>query len=139
MPPTPHLDLAIWNFGIQESVTFNEPTREVFPGAPTLENGYMYVNEAPGFGVDLNEELAAKYPPGDRRLLGARPQTRRHRRATVMDRRRCRGRPGSQTRCIAFGVPTPCLPFRGRPQGVAPTFPPSVCRNLSHRFVAPVR
>ena len=27
-----------------------------------MKNGYMYVNEAPGWGVDLNEELAKKYP-----------------------------------------------------------------------------
>ncbi len=57
-----HLDLAIWNFGIQESVSFNDKTREVFPGCPTMENGYMHINEAPGFGVDLNEDLAAKFP-----------------------------------------------------------------------------
>jgi mannonate dehydratase len=57
-----HLDLAIPNFGIQESVRFNNRTREVFPGCPTVKNGYMYVNEAPGFGVDINEELAAKFP-----------------------------------------------------------------------------
>jgi len=57
-----HLDLAIWNFGIQESVHFNDRTQEVFPGCPWVENGYMHINEAPGFGVDLNEELAAKFP-----------------------------------------------------------------------------
>ena len=57
-----HLDLAIWNFGIQESVSFSDRTREVFSGCPTIENGYMHIHEAPGFGVDLNEELAAKYP-----------------------------------------------------------------------------
>jgi mannonate dehydratase len=57
-----HLDLAIWNFGIQESVRFNEATQEVFPGCPWVENGYMHVHEAPGFGVDINEELAAKHP-----------------------------------------------------------------------------
>jgi mannonate dehydratase len=56
-----HLDLAIPNFGIQESVHFNDRTREVFPGCPSVKNGYMYVNEAPGFGVDINEELAAKF------------------------------------------------------------------------------
>ena len=61
-----HLDLAIWNFGIQESVSFSDRTREVFPGCPTMENGYMRVNEAPGFGVDLNEELAARYPLPER-------------------------------------------------------------------------
>jgi mannonate dehydratase len=57
-----HLDLAIPNFGIQESVRFNDKTQEVFPGCPTVKNGYMYINEAPGFGVDINEELAAKFP-----------------------------------------------------------------------------
>ncbi len=60
-----HLDLAIHNFGIQESQTFRDSTREVFPGAPTIKNGYFHINEAPGFGVDLNEELAKKYPYPD--------------------------------------------------------------------------
>lgn len=41
---------------------FSEKLREIFPGAPTMKDGYMYVNEAPGLGVDVNEELAAKYP-----------------------------------------------------------------------------
>ncbi len=57
-----HLDLAVHNFGIQESVQFNDPTLEVFPGTPALKNGYLFVNEAPGLGVDLNEALARKFP-----------------------------------------------------------------------------
>lgn len=57
-----HIDYAIWNFGIQESVNFNEAMLEVFPGSPYVKNGYMYVNEAPGLGVDINEKAAAKYP-----------------------------------------------------------------------------
>ena len=57
-----HLDLAIHNFGIQESVQFNQATQDVFPGMPTIKNGYMHVNEAPGWGVDLNEDLAKKFP-----------------------------------------------------------------------------
>jgi len=57
-----HLDLAIPNFGIQESVRFSDKTKEVFSGCPTIKNGYMYVNEAPGFGVDIDEKLAAKFP-----------------------------------------------------------------------------
>jgi mannonate dehydratase len=56
-----HLDLAVHNFGIQETVEFTGPVAEVFPGSPTIKNGYAYVNEAPGLGVDLNEELAAKF------------------------------------------------------------------------------
>ena len=57
-----HLDLAIRNFGIQESVHFSQKLRDIFPGHPTMKNGYMYINEKPGWGVDIDEELAAKYP-----------------------------------------------------------------------------
>ena len=35
-----------------------------------LDDGYMYVNEAPGLGVDVNEELAAKYPLPDVQMNG---------------------------------------------------------------------
>lgn len=58
-----HIDLAIWNFGIQEAQHFKELTYDVFPGTPTVKNGYMHVNEAPGLGIDINEKLAKKYPP----------------------------------------------------------------------------
>jgi mannonate dehydratase len=57
-----HIDLAVWNFGIQEGPRFNDLTREVFPGTPTIENGYLFVNEAPGLGIDIDEEKAKKYP-----------------------------------------------------------------------------
>jgi mannonate dehydratase len=57
-----HIDLAIWNFGVQESVFFGDKTKEVFPGTPEIKKGYLYINEAPGLGVDVNEALAAKYP-----------------------------------------------------------------------------
>ena len=60
-----HLDLNIHNFGIQESKDFNEATREVFPGTHTLENGYAILNEAPGWGVDFDEEKSKKYPLSD--------------------------------------------------------------------------
>jgi mannonate dehydratase len=58
------LDLASSNFGIQESVSFDDPTREVFSGCPELKNGYLYANEAPGWGIELDEKAAAKYPFG---------------------------------------------------------------------------
>ncbi len=57
-----HLDVALPNFGIQEAARFSDQLREVFPGSPTMNKGYMSVNEAPGFGVEVNEKLAAKYP-----------------------------------------------------------------------------
>lgn len=61
-----HIDLAVWNFGIQESHFWNERAQAVFPGCQTYKNGYMYINEAPGLGVDINEKEAAKYPIGTR-------------------------------------------------------------------------
>ncbi len=56
------LELASYNFGIHESGVFPERTREVFPGCPETKDGYLYANEAPGLGIDLDEALAAKYP-----------------------------------------------------------------------------
>lgn len=65
-----HIDYAIWNFGIQEraKMLLSEVMQEVFPGTPTVKDGYMYVNEAPGLGVDIDEKLAAKYPIPDKQL-----------------------------------------------------------------------
>lgn len=59
-----HIDLAVWNFGIQESHFWSEKAQAVFPGCQTYRNGYMYINEAPGLGVDIDEKEAAKYPIG---------------------------------------------------------------------------
>jgi mannonate dehydratase len=59
-----HIDLAVWNFGIQEAVSFSDKMLEVFSGCPTMNKGYMSVNEVPGLGVDINEKEAAKYPIG---------------------------------------------------------------------------
>ena len=63
-----HIDFAVWNFGIQESVHFSDRIQEIFTGCPYVENGYMYVNEVPGLGVDINEKEAAKYPLPDKQL-----------------------------------------------------------------------
>jgi mannonate dehydratase len=57
-----HLDLVSHNFGIQEWAGISETLHEVFPGSPILKDGYVYANDKPGLGIDINEELAAKYP-----------------------------------------------------------------------------
>ena len=58
-----HLDLISPNFGIQVFSGHPEVEQEVFPGCPyTDDKGYLYVNDKPGLGVDLDEELAKKYP-----------------------------------------------------------------------------
>jgi mannonate dehydratase len=57
-----HIDLAVWNFGIQEAVRFNDKLRAVFPDAPFMQKGFMHIVEKPGLGVDIDEKEAAKYP-----------------------------------------------------------------------------
>lgn len=57
-----HIDLAVWNFGIQEAALISDKSRAIFPGSPTMKDGYMYVNEVPGLGVEVDEKEAAKYP-----------------------------------------------------------------------------
>ena len=58
-----HMDLATWNFALQEGGgVFSDYLRELFPGCCTKENGYIIVNDNPGFGIDINETLAARNP-----------------------------------------------------------------------------
>ncbi len=58
------LDVACYNFGIQEWTFPNDHLLEVFEGYPVVKDGYAYVNEKPGWGVEINEKAAAKYPYG---------------------------------------------------------------------------
>ena len=57
-----HLDLVSANFGVQEFPGMAEAEYEMFPGAPEVRGGYLYPNDKPGLGVDLDEALAAKHP-----------------------------------------------------------------------------
>jgi mannonate dehydratase len=60
-----HLDLWAPNFGVQEWCRFNDLCYDIFPGLPELRGGYLYPNDKPGLGIDIDEELAAKYPCKD--------------------------------------------------------------------------
>jgi mannonate dehydratase len=66
------LDVTSPNFGIQEWTYPNDAVKEVFDGYPIVKEGYVYANEKPGWGVEVNEKVAAKYPfgaeKGDRKL-----------------------------------------------------------------------
>lgn len=57
-----HLDLASPNFGIQEWAGLSDAEREVFPGCPEVRGGFAYVSDRPGFGIDLDEAAAARFP-----------------------------------------------------------------------------
>jgi len=56
-----HFDLSVPNFGIQEYMRHTPETDAVFPHAYTFESGMMHPGEAPGLGVDIDEDMAAKY------------------------------------------------------------------------------
>lgn len=60
-----HLDVWAPNFGIQEWCRFNEQAYDIFPGLPEVRGGYMYPNDKPGLGIDIDEKLAAKFPCED--------------------------------------------------------------------------
>jgi mannonate dehydratase len=60
------LDLVAHNFGIQEGPSFPDPLKEVFTNCPVVKNGYMYANEGPGWGMEVNESVAKKFPYGTR-------------------------------------------------------------------------
>jgi mannonate dehydratase len=70
-----HIDLASRNFGVQEWSGTEPPNfviqelkgprdalLDVFPGLPEFRQGYVYANDLPGLGVDIDEVQAARYP-----------------------------------------------------------------------------
>jgi mannonate dehydratase len=56
------LELASYNFGIHEGAIFQDNTKEVFVGCPEVKDGYMFAQEKPGLGMEVDEKLAAKFP-----------------------------------------------------------------------------
>ncbi|MDB5675208.1 MAG: bifunctional D-altronate/D-mannonate dehydratase [Sphingomonas bacterium] len=56
-----HFGLSVPNFGVQEYMRHTPETDAVFPHAYTFANGMMHPGEAPGLGVEIDEDLAAKY------------------------------------------------------------------------------
>jgi mannonate dehydratase len=57
-----HFDLSVPNFGVQEYMRHTDETDRVFPHEYRLENGFLHPGDAPGLGVDIDEDLAASYP-----------------------------------------------------------------------------
>jgi mannonate dehydratase len=71
------LNLNTHNFGIQEAAIPGERTREMFPGMPELRDGMMWSNGKPGLGIDIDEDMAAKFPFTEREFGGAWDTVRR--------------------------------------------------------------
>ncbi len=58
------LDVTSPAFGIQEGHVYNDATHDVFPGTLPIIDGWIRANETPGWGIDLDEKAAARYPAG---------------------------------------------------------------------------
>jgi mannonate dehydratase len=57
-----HLNAWAPNFGIQEYLVLRTPACDaMFPSDHKMENGMVYVSDAPGLGVDFDETEAARY------------------------------------------------------------------------------
>jgi len=57
-----HLDLATPNLGIQEHMGYPEVTHEVFRASYTCADGVLHPGDAPGLGVEVDEQAAAQFP-----------------------------------------------------------------------------
>ncbi len=66
-----HIDISSSAFGIQEENHFPQIVHDLFPGIGQIRKGYLYDSGKPGLGLDINEEIAAKYPLGQIRGGGA--------------------------------------------------------------------
>jgi mannonate dehydratase len=57
-----HFNMAINNFGIQEYMPHQEIVNEVFKTNFNFDKGFLFIDDTPGIGVDIDEKKAAKYP-----------------------------------------------------------------------------
>jgi mannonate dehydratase len=82
------LSVACYNFGVLEYSPFNQNHQAVFQGVPEMRNGYLYVSEKPGWGIEVDETAAARFPfgreTGNRGLLNGGWGILRRRDGTVI-------------------------------------------------------
>ena len=57
-----HLGLATPSFGIQEYMGYDPVVETVFRPGYTYADGYLHPGDAPGLGVDVDEDAAAAHP-----------------------------------------------------------------------------
>jgi mannonate dehydratase len=66
-----HIDISSSAFGIQEENHFPPAVHDLFPGMAQIRKGYLYDSGKPGLGLEIDEQIAAKYPLGEIRGGGA--------------------------------------------------------------------
>jgi mannonate dehydratase len=62
------LDITNSNFGFHEHIDYPPLVKEIFKGSAEVKNGYAWISEKPGWGIEVDEALAAKHP-----ITGERP------------------------------------------------------------------
>lgn len=75
------LDVTSVNFGLHEYQADTANIKEVFKGVREVRDGYAWVSEKPGWGIEVDEKVAAKFPyksePGNPKFLnGGQTNTR---------------------------------------------------------------
>ncbi len=73
-----HLDLVSPNFGVQEGGVIQGVEAEIFTGCATIKDGFLYASDRPGWGIEVNEELAAQHPFRSDPLNGGWGEIRRY-------------------------------------------------------------
>jgi mannonate dehydratase len=66
------LDVNCYNFGIQEWNPYGPNVSEVFSGIAEMKDGYLWVSEKPGWGIEIDMKAAAKFPFNDAGGRGGR-------------------------------------------------------------------
>jgi mannonate dehydratase len=56
------LDLTNENFGIHEHFDYPQVVQDIFQGCLEIKDGYAWISEKPGWGIEVDEALAAKHP-----------------------------------------------------------------------------
>jgi mannonate dehydratase len=62
MAAAAHFGLAVHNVAIQEHGDHSDATHEVFPHSWRVQDGYLHPGDAPGLGVDIDEDAAGRHP-----------------------------------------------------------------------------
>ena len=64
MPRNVALVLVSYNFGVQEYSALQRTARGNFLGLPGMKNGYLYANENPGWGIEVEREGGGEVSTG---------------------------------------------------------------------------
>ncbi len=59
------LDVVNYSFGIQEWQPFSPRVLEIFSGCAEMKDAYLWVSEKPGWGIEVDEKAAMRFPFSD--------------------------------------------------------------------------